>query len=117
MTVHVVDLRIGGVVVAFGRHNIRPLDTAKQMAQVAGGMIGKRLTYRELVSEANDAETLVSRIVREELDRILKPSPGDLDPFIVRYPKSLDLRGVPFSDQSQDAVVAEPVIEEVSHAT
>ncbi len=37
-----------------GRHNIRPLDTDKQMARVADGMIGKRLTYRELVQEATD---------------------------------------------------------------
>ena len=34
-----------------GRHNIRPLGTDVQMAAVAEGMVGKRLTYRELVGE------------------------------------------------------------------
>ncbi len=32
-----------------GRHNIRSLDTIDQMASVAKGMDGKRLTYRDLV--------------------------------------------------------------------
>ena len=32
-----------------GRHNVRDLDTVHQMAAVARGMVGKRLTYRELV--------------------------------------------------------------------
>ena len=32
-----------------GRHNARPLDTIDQMAKLAHGMVGKRLTYRELV--------------------------------------------------------------------
>ena len=30
-------------------HNIRPLDTDKQMASVAAGMVGKTLPYRRLV--------------------------------------------------------------------
>ncbi len=34
-----------------GRHNTRPLDTDKQMASIARGLEGKRLTYRELVSD------------------------------------------------------------------
>jgi len=33
-----------------GRHNIRPLDTEKQMASVVGGMVGKRLRYDDLVA-------------------------------------------------------------------
>ena len=33
-----------------GRHNNRPLDTADQMQEMARGVVGKRLTYRELVS-------------------------------------------------------------------
>ena len=32
-----------------GRHNQRPADTIRQMQGIAGGMVGKRLTYRELV--------------------------------------------------------------------
>ena len=34
-----------------GRHNIRSLDTIDQMASVAKGMDGKRLTYRDLVAK------------------------------------------------------------------
>ena len=33
-----------------GRHNIRDLDTVAQMSTLARGMVGKRLTYRELVA-------------------------------------------------------------------
>ena len=33
-----------------GRHNARELDTAEQMASVAAGMAGKRLTYRALTA-------------------------------------------------------------------
>ena len=32
-----------------GRHNIRPLDTIDMMARLAGGMVGKRLRYRDLI--------------------------------------------------------------------
>ena len=32
-----------------GRHNTRPLDTIDMMAHLAGGMVGKRLRYRELI--------------------------------------------------------------------
>ncbi len=32
-----------------GRHNVRPLDTAEQLRLLAQGMVGKRLTYEELV--------------------------------------------------------------------
>ena len=32
-----------------GRHNVRCLDTIDQMAEIARGMVGKRLSYRELV--------------------------------------------------------------------
>ena len=34
-----------------GRHSVRDHDTIDQMAVLARGMEGKRLTYRELVSE------------------------------------------------------------------
>ena len=33
-----------------GRHNLRPLDTADQMAEVARGMVGKRLSYKQLTA-------------------------------------------------------------------
>ena len=33
-----------------GRLNLRGLDVMDQMSRVAGGMVGKRLTFRELVS-------------------------------------------------------------------
>ena len=33
-----------------GRHNIRDLDTADQMAALVRGMVGKRLTYRALIA-------------------------------------------------------------------
>ena len=35
-----------------GRHNIRTFDTIDQMAAVARGMIGKRMTYKELITDA-----------------------------------------------------------------
>ena len=34
-----------------GRHNARDKDTADQMAMVVAGMVGRRLTYRELVAK------------------------------------------------------------------
>ena len=33
-----------------GRHNVREFNTITQMSQLAKGMVGKRLTYRELVA-------------------------------------------------------------------
>ncbi len=33
-----------------GKHNLRELDTIQQMAQIAVGMSGKRLTYKELIA-------------------------------------------------------------------
>ncbi len=35
-----------------GRHNNRPADTIEQMRRLARGMLGKRLTYRELIGVA-----------------------------------------------------------------
>ena len=35
-----------------GRHNARAVDTMEQMALMAQGMMGKRLTYQELIAEA-----------------------------------------------------------------
>ena len=35
-----------------GRHNARSVDTIEQMAIMAQGMMGKRLTYQELIAEA-----------------------------------------------------------------
>ena len=32
-----------------GRHNQRSQDTMQQMQRVAGGMVGKRLRYKELI--------------------------------------------------------------------
>ena len=34
-----------------GKHNIRDMNTAAQMAAVAAALIGKRLMYRELVAD------------------------------------------------------------------
>ena len=34
-----------------GKHNVRDMDTADQMPHVAAAMVGKRLLWRELVSE------------------------------------------------------------------
>ena len=33
-----------------GRHNARPLDTLNQMEQIAQGLVGKRLKYRDLTA-------------------------------------------------------------------
>ncbi len=33
-----------------GRYNVRESDTMEQMQNVAAGMVGKRLMYRELIS-------------------------------------------------------------------
>ena len=35
-----------------GRHNARAVDTMEQMALMAQGMMGKWLTYQELIAEA-----------------------------------------------------------------
>ena len=40
-----------------GRHNDRPLDTRSQMEAVAKGMVGKRLTYQELVQASQASPT------------------------------------------------------------
>ena len=34
-----------------GRHNIRPLDTITMMERMAGGLVGKRLRYRDLIAD------------------------------------------------------------------
>ena len=34
-----------------GRHNARDRDTADQMAMVVAGLVGRRLTYRELIAK------------------------------------------------------------------
>ena len=34
-----------------GKHNVRDMNTAAQMAAVAAGLIGKRLMYRELIAD------------------------------------------------------------------
>ena len=34
-----------------GKHNIRDMNTAAQMAAVAGGLIGKRLMYSKLIAD------------------------------------------------------------------
>ena len=33
-----------------GKHNSRSLDTIRQMENIAKGMVGKSMTYRELIS-------------------------------------------------------------------
>ena len=33
-----------------GRHNIRSLDTIEQMKSITKGMLGKKLTYKDLVA-------------------------------------------------------------------
>ena len=38
-----------------GRHNMRARDTEDQMALIVGGLVGRRLTYRELISEKREA--------------------------------------------------------------
>ena len=35
-----------------GRHNARAVDTIEQMTLMAQGMMGKRLTYQELIADA-----------------------------------------------------------------
>ena len=34
-----------------GKHNVRDMNTAAQMAAVAGGLIGKRLMYSKLIAD------------------------------------------------------------------
>ena len=47
---HMSEAHTGRYVDAFvGRHNIRPLDTDRQMGSVAAGMVGRSLPYRRLV--------------------------------------------------------------------
>ena len=46
---HMSEKHLGRYVTEFsGRHNDRRADTVDQMIRMAHGMIGKRLTYREL---------------------------------------------------------------------
>ena len=48
---HLSEKDLGRYVAEFaGRHNVRDLDTVMQMSALARGMVGKRLTYRELVA-------------------------------------------------------------------
>ena len=48
---HVSEKHLGRYVREFaGRHNIRDIYTVAQMTSLARGMVGKRLTYRELVA-------------------------------------------------------------------
>ena len=48
---HVSEKHLGRYVREFaGRHNIRDFDTIVQMNVLARGMVGKRLTYRDLVA-------------------------------------------------------------------
>ena len=48
---HVSEKHLNRYVREFaGRHNIRDLDTIKQMTIIARGMVGKRLKYRDLVA-------------------------------------------------------------------
>ena len=47
---HVSVKHLGRYVDEFsGRHNVRPLDTQDQMGKMAAGMVGKRLTYADLI--------------------------------------------------------------------
>ena len=45
-------LRINALGDFAGRHNARAVDTIEQMALMAQGMMGKRLTYQELIADA-----------------------------------------------------------------
>ena len=48
---HMSEKHLGQYVNEFaGRHNIRGRDTADQMAAIARGAEGKRLTYKDLIS-------------------------------------------------------------------
>ena len=45
------SVKVFGYVLLFaGRHNVRELDTIKQMATTAKNMNGKRLRYRDLIA-------------------------------------------------------------------
>ncbi|MDE0104444.1 MAG: hypothetical protein OXN89_18885 [Bryobacterales bacterium] len=52
------------------RHNYRHPNAIQQMAALAHGMCGKRLTYKALVgrSKADEANTRLIRLVRQILD-------------------------------------------------
>ncbi len=48
---HMSSKHLGRYVNEFaGRHNVRPLDTVKQMSTMVRCMVGKRLRYRDLVA-------------------------------------------------------------------
>ena len=48
---HMSEKHLGRYVTEFsGRHNDRGCDTIHQMQNVAAGMVGKRLLYRDLVA-------------------------------------------------------------------
>ena len=47
-----------------GRHNIRPLDTEDQMAQMAWGMVGKQLRYKDLIGGFNYVNKRTSKEFR-----------------------------------------------------
>ena len=47
---HMSEKHLGRYVHEFeGRHNVRPLDTADQMTELARGSVGKRLRYEDLI--------------------------------------------------------------------
>ena len=51
---HMSEKHLNRYVTEFaGRHNSRNADTVDMMGQMAKGMVGKRLMYRELVARPN----------------------------------------------------------------
>ena len=68
-----------------GRHNDRPLDTRKQMALLAKGLVGRRLTYKDLIADnglSNFARPLAGSdeemtLLEREVDKPLPPAPID----------------------------------------
>ena len=68
-----------------GRHNDRPLDTRKQMELIARGLVGRRLTYEDLIADNgldNFARPLAgmekeTTSLAQKVDKALPPAPVD----------------------------------------
>ena len=54
-----------------GRHNDRPLDTKEQMTLLAKGMVGRRLTYRDLIAD-NGRSNFARPVAGSEEEQIMK---------------------------------------------
>ena len=74
-----------------GRHNDRPLDTMEQMRLLACGMVGKRLTYKDLIAD-NGRSNFAKPVAGSEEEQVLKMKQAEKE--ALKDPNCWDL-GIP----------------------